>query len=280
MNGGSKFSLFSWFDRSRWITALRVRLKVWRCKGFSFRKLAEIEARAKRSAVWTALEIEAAKSRALDFGDPLDALKYLHTDFWLRENVIRAAALGLHRPPRLKILDLGTGSALFPYVCSLLGHEVAGLDKPFDCCRPDELNVYSVLPAVLGVPVQRTCINAFEPIGLTGTYDLITAFMICFNNHQQADEWEAEEWRFFLSDLCQYVNPGGRVSLAFNPHVERYGALKFYDEAILSLLTGWGRMEETGQITILRDRVLGSAAHAVSVSVLEPLRNQLVSGAP
>lgn len=221
MTGDSLFPLWSWFSRTRGMTAVRVRLKVWRCKAFTFRKLVEIEGRAKHSQVWAAVEIEAAKARLLDYGDPLDALKYLHTDYWLRENVIRAAGLGLHRQSPLKILDLGTGTAMFPYVCSLLGHQVAGLDQPFETCRPDELRVYSVMPTVLGVPVQRAAIKPFEPISLVGTYDLVTAFMICFNEHRKPQEWQRAEWEFFLADLAQYVNPGGRICLAFNPHEEK-----------------------------------------------------------
>ena len=255
-------SLISWLGQTRGITAFRVRRKVWRCKGFSFRKLVEIEARAKRSRIWAAVEEEAAKGRTLDFGDPLDALKYLHTDYWLRENVIRAAGLELHRQRPLTILDLGTGSAMFPYVCSLLGHHVAGLDQPFESCRLDELRVYSVIPTLLGVPVQRDAIKRFEPLSLAGTYDLITAFMICFNEHRRPHEWQRAEWEFFLSDLCQYVSPGGRICLAFNPHAEKYGELKFYDAPIISLFGQWGRIDRPGQVTILRDRVVDAAPRA------------------
>jgi hypothetical protein len=266
MTGDSPFSLWSWLGRTRGITAFRVRRKVWRCKGFSFRQLVEIEARAKRSETWAALEEETAAVRTLNYGDPLDALKYLHTDYWLRENVIRAAGLGLHRQPPLKILDLGTGSAMFPYVCSLLGHQAVGLDQPFEACRRDEQKVYSLMPAVLGVPVQQAAIKAFEPISLAGTYDLITAFMICFNEHRQPKEWQRAEWEFFLSDLCQYVTPGGSIALAFNPHVEKYGVLKFYDDAILALFRQWGRVDRPGHVTIFRDRVVSPAARATSES--------------
>jgi hypothetical protein len=47
-------------------------------------------------------------------------------------------------------------------------------------------------------------------------FDLITAFMICFNGHKTPGLWGVEEWKFFLNDLTTHLKPRGRVCLSFN----------------------------------------------------------------
>jgi hypothetical protein len=47
-------------------------------------------------------------------------------------------------------------------------------------------------------------------------FDLITAFMICFNGHKSPKLWGADEWKFFLDDLNTHLKPHGRVCLDFN----------------------------------------------------------------
>ena len=114
-----------------------------------------------------------------------DALKFLKINFWLRANILRAVRLNLHRQPRMKILDLGCGSAMLPFVCRFWGHDAVGLDRSLDQFSPAEKIVYGSLPEILGVPVQRKDIQAFVPMELNQSYDLICAFMVCFNQHQR-----------------------------------------------------------------------------------------------
>src|SRR5215217_6679856 len=47
-------------------------------------------------------------------------------------------------------------------------------------------------------------------------FDLVTAFMICFNNHKMPGLWKSPEWEFFLNDLSKHVTPRGRVWLELN----------------------------------------------------------------
>jgi len=63
--------------------------------------------------------------------------------------------------------------------------------------------------------VQR--IEAFRPLPDFGQkFDLVTAFMICFNNHKMPDLWNVPEWEFFLNDLAKHLTPRGRVWLELN----------------------------------------------------------------
>ena len=136
--------------------------------------------------------------------------KYLDLDRWIGINVrrIRQVELDLARPKR--ILDLGCGAGYFLYIAQLLGHSGLGLDM-------DRLSMFREVTRLLGVRrvVQR--IEAFRPLPDFGQkFDLITAFMICFNNHKMPDLWKVPEWEFFLNDLAKHLTPRGRVWLELN----------------------------------------------------------------
>jgi len=136
--------------------------------------------------------------------------KYLDLDRWIGINVrrIRQVELDLARPKR--ILDLGCGAGYFLYIAQLLGHSGLGLDM-------DRLAMFREVTRLLGVRrvVQR--IEAFRPLPDFGQkFDLITAFMICFNNHKMPDLWKVPEWEFFLNDLAKHLTPRGRVWLELN----------------------------------------------------------------
>src|SRR5437773_6648442 len=134
--------------------------------------------------------------------------KYLDLDRWIRVNIrrIRQLELDVARPKR--ILDLGCGAGYFLYIAQLLGHSGVGLDM-------DRLSMFREITRLLGVRrvVQR--IEAFRPLPDFGQkFDVITAFMICFNNHKMPDLWKVPEWEFFLDDLAKHLTPRGCVWLA------------------------------------------------------------------
>jgi len=136
--------------------------------------------------------------------------KYLDLERWIEINIrrIREIELDLTRPKR--VLDLGCGAGYFLHIAQLLGHEGLGLDL-------DDLPMFAEITRLLGV---RRVISRIEPLtplpDLGGRFDLITAFMICFNNHKQPDLWDVPEWEFFLDDLAKYLAPRGRVWLELN----------------------------------------------------------------
>jgi SAM-dependent methyltransferase len=136
--------------------------------------------------------------------------KYLDLDRWIEINIrrIRELELDLSRPKR--ILDLGCGAGYFLYIAQLLGHSGLGLDM-------DRVAMFRDITRLLGVRrvVQR--IEAFRPLPDFGQkFDLITAFMICFNDHKMPGLWKVPEWEFFLDDLAKHLKPRGRVWLELN----------------------------------------------------------------
>jgi SAM-dependent methyltransferase len=135
--------------------------------------------------------------------------KFLDLERWININIrrIREVELDLMRPKR--VLDLGCGAGYFLYIAQLLGHEGLGLDL-------DQLPMFRDITRLLGVRRVIRKIKAFDPLPDLGKFDVITAFLICFNNHKQPDLWGVPEWQFFLDDLAKHLTPRGRVWLELN----------------------------------------------------------------
>jgi len=137
--------------------------------------------------------------------------KYLEIDYWLFENMRRCFLLGLHKSARKrKILDIGCGAAYFLFVCRYYGHEVEGLDVA-------DNEMYNEIVAALGIKRYTQHICKYSDLQTNERYDLVTAFMICFNCHDQPDLWQSQEWEYFLTSLHgRNLRSGGEVFLSFN----------------------------------------------------------------
>ena len=136
--------------------------------------------------------------------------KYLDLDRWIGVNIrrIRQLELDVARPKR--ILDLGCGAGYFLYIAQLLGHSGVGLDM-------DRLPMFREITRLLGVRRVVQQIQAFHPLPNFGQkFDVITAFMICFNDHKMPGLWGVPEWEFFLNDLAKHLTRRGRVWLELN----------------------------------------------------------------
>ncbi len=143
--------------------------------------------------------------------DPGDAPpKYLELEHWIRTNLQRVRDLELDYAPPSRILDLGCGAGYFLYINKLLGHEILGLDL-------DDLPMFRELIELLRVPRTIARIEAFQPLPkFDRKFDLITAYLICFNNHKSDKLWGPAEWNFLLDDIATHLAPNGRVWLELN----------------------------------------------------------------
>jgi len=136
--------------------------------------------------------------------------KYLDLDRWIGVNIKRIRQLELDVARPRQILDLGCGAGYFLYIAQLLGHSGVGLDM-------DRLPMFREVTRLLGVHRVVERIEAFRPLPNFGQqFDVITAFMICFNNHKMPGLWGVPEWEFFLDDLAKHLKPRGRVWLELN----------------------------------------------------------------
>lgn len=137
--------------------------------------------------------------------------KYLNLDIWVFETLLRCYRLGLHdKSKSLNILDLGTGAGYFPFICSYFGHKAEAVDVP-------DNKMYNELVSALAVSRHNERIMPFASLSNTDKYDLITAFMICFNGHKTKKLWHISEWKSFLNSLHQNnLKDNGEVFLSFN----------------------------------------------------------------
>jgi SAM-dependent methyltransferase len=136
--------------------------------------------------------------------------KYLDVRYWLHAKLRRVHALGLHRPPYRRVLDLGTGTGYFPFLASTLGNSSVALDV-------GDIPFYDEMIALLGVERHSHTIHAYEPLPALGRFDLVTAFQICFNRRENGEDWGVAEWDFFRRDVGDHLlEPGGRLVLEFN----------------------------------------------------------------
>lgn len=142
-------------------------------------------------------------------GPTVDWPKFLDLKRWIGINIRRIREIEIDLVLSKRILDLGCGTGYFLYIAQLLGHEGLGLDL-------DELPMFGDLTRLLGVRRVIWEIQAFEPLPDFGKFDLITAFLICFNRHKQVNVWGVPEWEFFLDDLAKHLTPRGRVWLELN----------------------------------------------------------------
>jgi len=175
--------------------------------------------------------------------DPACAAKYAHYDFWIPFNVDRIGALALHRSPPLRILDIGCGPGYFLAAALACGHDCYGIDAPATVMTDVEARVYSEMLAALSCDsrVSSLLIERFVPMALPlRDLDLIAAFWICFNRHDQPDEWGAAEWQFFVKDALSHLRESGILHLELNSNLARYGALEWYNEETLQFFRSVG----------------------------------------
>ncbi len=137
--------------------------------------------------------------------------KYLQTKHWLLETVSRYFLYDMHRiAASSQVLDLGCGAGYFLLVCRHFGHDGLGLDvtdhaifdELIDFFQIDRIN-FRIEPGV-----------ALPDFGRR--FDVVTAFMTCFNRYPDGTPWGATEWVDFLTDLRQHVADTGQVIIKFN----------------------------------------------------------------
>jgi len=162
----------------------------------------------------------------------------------MARNLRRVRQLGLDSGRRQRILDLGCGAGYFLYICQWLGHDALGLDI-------DQVPMFGEMIALLGLTRVIWRVQPFVRLPRLGQpFNLITAFMICFNGHKSASLWERAEWNFFLDDLGTQLAPGGRICLGFNQEADG----KCYSEDLRQFFAHRGAVFDGDRVILSRDR--------------------------
>jgi len=167
--------------------------------------------------------------------------KYLDLDRWIDINLRRVRDLELDWGGQKSILDLGAGAGFFLYICDRLGHRTLGLDT-------GDVPMFGEMFHALGLNRVISRVKAFQPLPPFDRrkFDLITAFMICFNGHKSPALWGPKEWAFFLDDLETRLNPGGRIRLGFNRERDD----NFYTEELRQFFLDRGATIDQHRVTL------------------------------
>ena len=142
-----------------------------------------------------------------------DGRKYLNLNWYMRDNIARAIALGLHKCEPKKVLDIGSGPGYFLLVCKYFNHHVTGLDLPDNKLYDDMFDELEINRIVRPVKPYESLLDS------DSRYDLITAYAATFCEHiphKMNKKWGYGEWRFFLDDLGKNLNPNGKIFMRMN----------------------------------------------------------------
>lgn len=123
-------------------------------------------------------------------------------NYWRRAKAI-ARGLGLDKPPRRHILDLGCGVGLFLRYCKDCGHDVLGIDKPEQAIAD--------ATRLLCVPLLSHRIQANEPLpAACDGCDFVAIFGVNFK-YPDGVWWSSEDYEFLTRDLLYRLPVGGDI---------------------------------------------------------------------
>jgi SAM-dependent methyltransferase len=155
-------------------------------------------------------ELERIRLRYEDGSDSIWS-KYLDARKWLARNIDYARRFGWLLDPPRDTLDLGCGAGYFLFVMRQLGSNVLGLDL--------EDPIFNDILRVLEIERVPFRIKRREKLPDFGgrKFDLITAWMICFNDYDRDETiWGPRDWDYLLNDLTEKLTPKGRIVFYFN----------------------------------------------------------------
>lgn len=153
--------------------------------------------------------------------------KYLDARKWLTRNAQYVRKLGLVLNPPRDVLDLGCGAGYFLFVLKQLGSRVLGVDLDHDPIFNDMNRLFAI--ERIGFGITRG-VRLPELGGRK--FDLITAWMICFNNYEHEETiWGRQDWDFLLADLSERLAPKGRIVFSLNAQLDG----RFYSDEVEKL---------------------------------------------
>ena len=161
---------------------------------------------------------EAAFTAALrPFWNPFagaGAAKYLAVEVWLREAVFRYLLCTAGLKQTGPVVDLGSGTGYFLWVCREHGHKILGIDIEGE-------PLYDACCSFLGIPRVEYRIEPHKALSDTGhELCMVTAFMTCFDRFEDGRPWDVDAWRFFLADVRTRLKSDGRLVIKFNAQAD------------------------------------------------------------
>ncbi len=124
------------------------------------------------------------------------------------------------------VFEIGTGQCYLLFMCrELRGCRVAGIEWKYDDedsgikdpekkpYRDLKKYAYHLFREYLSLEdvIRHFIVEGYKPIDFGGSYDAIIATRATFNRH-----WREGEYRYWLKDCYEHLNPEGRLMIALN----------------------------------------------------------------
>ena len=142
---------------------------------------------------------------------------YLHTgkyvqkmDLYLSEKLKMFCDIGLHDETGLRILDIGTGIGLFPWLCKLGNHYCESTYYDYFEFYKD---AWSTLDIITPFFFEVKCNQPWDlPPG--NRYDIICSMRTVFD--RVPHPWTVSNWLHFLEEAEKHLNLNGKVIIKTN----------------------------------------------------------------
>jgi SAM-dependent methyltransferase len=171
------------------------------------------------------------REKYIDKAPPPGYSKYFDLDLWIMRNLWHVYILGLERSKQKKILDIGTGCGYFPFIAKYFGHEVKTIDI-------DGEPIFDEMISFFNIERLDYEVKEFRPFPeLNDRFDVVTGFMVCFNNHKMENVWGVNEWKYFLTDLAtNHLNENAEAFFTLNtePSDNKWYSKALYDFFVAS----------------------------------------------
>lgn len=208
-------------------------------------------------------ELQRIRAQYSEAGDRPDVFwtKYLDVEKWLALNIRYANEYQLIAHPPRDVLDLGCGGGYFLVVCRHLGARVVGIDLNKDLVLNEMIAAFHLKRVVWHIRAFVTLPKFRQK------FDLITAFMICFNFPTNRPAWGVAEWDFFLNDLIGRLKTGGRVILGLNRDLVD-GTL--YDDTLKSYFEQRGAAIKGKRVVFAKDDLVRTRNARLETAPVKP----------
>lgn len=171
----------------------------------------------------------------LDFCHHISKAMRLYLGFFEKNKRIRKFLEGTR--PNRKILDIGSGSGSFSFLCNALGHHATGLEKPQRQKSDDgSLPLKYLLPEWYNVECIEHEIEPGVPFPIDDrSFDDFVMFYPTFHRR-----WKERDWAFLFSDLTRCATKDdSRLNVRMSkPKVKEGGVIQFSDDEFSRAVAG------------------------------------------
>jgi hypothetical protein len=196
----------------------------------------------KKLTVQDVIEHAGGLERLIEIGISSKNKYFINVVDTVTEQLGWAHHLMLHELPTMDIVDIGTGSGFFPFICNMYNHRADSCDERFNLSWEQG---YSHL----GIDPTNYLVKKNVSVGQTFNkkFDLVVSFRSFVGTTKQwlpqydYDVWNVNEWKFFLKDCSTNLFKNNNSRLFFS--CNRADEIPPYNTMPKEEITIWGSKE-------------------------------------